>query len=179
MPETEEDLKQCAACGAVIYPEQVQKHTADWFAGKLMCGHCLAEKRSPANTGGATTGLGTHQAGSPAESVGRPAPGIALADEPVMTSAAVRHTATLQQAEAAVHKKSHALKRPLVPGTQQATRCKTFHCKMSEGAVAYLNDQINEWVDGHEDVTIKFATSSVGVFEGKHSEQHLVVTVFY
>ena len=70
-------------------------------------------------------------------------------------------------------------KRPLLKGSPNATRCKTFHCKMSDASFRHLNNQINEWVDQHEDVEIKFVVSNVGVVEGKHADQHLIVTIFY
>ncbi len=60
-----------------------------------------------------------------------------------------------------------------------ATRCRTFHSKLNDSSLAYLNSQVNEWADGDPAIDIKFATSSVGVVEGKHAEPHLIVTVFY
>ena len=43
----------------------------------------------------------------------------------------------------------------------------------------FMTDHINAWADRHPDVSIKFATSTVGVFEGKHPDPNLIVTVFY
>jgi hypothetical protein len=40
-------------------------------------------------------------------------------------------------------------------------------------------EQINEWVDSDDGIEIKFATSTIGVVEGKHVDPHLIVTVFY
>jgi len=72
-----------------------------------------------------------------------------------------------------------SLKRNInVTGTG-ATRCRTFHSKLNDSSLAYLNSQINEWADSDPTIEIKFATSSVGVVEGKHAESHLIVTVFY
>ncbi len=42
-----------------------------------------------------------------------------------------------------------------------------------------MNEHINEWVDKHDDVEIKFARTVVGVFEGKHSDPNLLITLFY
>ena len=42
-----------------------------------------------------------------------------------------------------------------------------------------MNRQINDWVDSSPDIAIKFAASTVGVFEGKKAEAALIVTVFY
>jgi hypothetical protein len=71
------------------------------------------------------------------------------------------------------------LKRKVNVTGQGATRCRTFHAKLNDSSLAYLNNQINEWADSDPQIEIKFATTSVGVVEGKHAEQHLLVTVFY
>jgi hypothetical protein len=71
-----------------------------------------------------------------------------------------------------------SLKRTMLKGAA-ATRCRTFHAKLSDAAVAYMNTQINEWVDSDPEIEIKFAASTIGVFEGKHAEQNLIITVFY
>ena len=60
-----------------------------------------------------------------------------------------------------------------------ATRCRTFHSKLNENAIAYMNEQINEWVYEYPDVEIKFANTTGGVFEGKHADPNLIITVFY
>lgn len=123
------EFKTCDACGATIYPEHLENHTAERYAGKLLCPHCLAEKRPTAVTS---------------------APG----HDP-------------------------AFRRPLMKDATTATRCRTFHAKLADGALAHLDEQINLWVDSREDVQIKFATSTIGVVEGKHSDPHLIVTIFY
>ena len=71
------------------------------------------------------------------------------------------------------------LNRPLHPEAQYASRCRTFHAKLNEGAIAYMNNQINEWCDANGEITIKFATSTIGVFEGKHADPHLILTIFF
>ena len=42
-----------------------------------------------------------------------------------------------------------------------------------------MDSMINEWTDKNPQIDIKFATSSIGIFEGKRMEPHLIVTVFY
>ncbi len=69
--------------------------------------------------------------------------------------------------------------RQLDPRTVYSTRCRTFHSKLSEAALEFMNNQINEWIDKHDDLSIKFATSTIGTFEGKHSEPNLILTLFY
>ena len=70
-------------------------------------------------------------------------------------------------------------RRALLVDSPNATRCRVFHAKMADGAFAHMCEQINEWVDGSDDVQIKFVSSCIGVVEGKHADQHLIVTVFY
>jgi len=127
------DTQACEECGAAIYPEHLERRTADRWGGKLLCPHCLRSK----------------QLERPAIQHGGPA------------------------------HRERTYRRPLLVGSPHATRCRAFHGKLSEAGLAHLSEQINEWVDAHDDVEIKFATSSVGVIEGKHAEQHLVVTIFY
>lgn len=60
-----------------------------------------------------------------------------------------------------------------------ATRCRVFHAKLNDGALSFMENQINEWTDAHPDIVIKFMSTAIGIFEGKHTEPHLIVTVFY
>ena len=60
-----------------------------------------------------------------------------------------------------------------------ATRIRTFHAKLSEGAILHLDQQVNSWLDGHPDLEIKFASTTVGTWEGKHPEPNLILTIFY
>jgi len=38
---------------------------------------------------------------------------------------------------------------------------------------------MNDWLDTNPDIVIKFSTSTIGNFEGKHTEPNLIVTVYY
>ncbi len=60
-----------------------------------------------------------------------------------------------------------------------ATRIKVFHTKMNDGAVEFMCQSINEWVDANPEVEIKTVQTTVGVWEGKHPEPHLILTVWY
>ena len=71
------------------------------------------------------------------------------------------------------------LRRPTQKNVPYATRCRTFHCKLNETAIAYMDRMVNEWVDKHEEIEIKFATSTIGIFEGKHADPNLIMTLFY
>ena len=70
-------------------------------------------------------------------------------------------------------------KRPLNITGKGATRCRTFHIRLSDKAMKYLDEQINDWTDQNPDIEIKFANTVIGEVEGKKIEPHLIVTVWY
>jgi hypothetical protein len=43
----------------------------------------------------------------------------------------------------------------------------------------FLDDKINEWLDSHPEVEIKFVTTNIGQFEGKVRELAMVINVWY
>ncbi len=71
-----------------------------------------------------------------------------------------------------LHRQTHATGRG-------ATRTRTFHAKLNDGAMAFLDGQINEWLDQHPDHEVKFATTTIGIVEGKRQEPHLIINVWY
>lgn len=79
---------------------------------------------------------------------------------------------------AGAHRES-GFQRPLVGPEQGATRVRTFHGKLTEAGLAHMDEQINDWLDAHPDIFIKTSASSVGVFEGKTKEPHMLVSLFY
>jgi hypothetical protein len=77
-----------------------------------------------------------------------------------------------------VHKK-HDWKRTInCPGTG-ACRVKTFHGKLSDQGMEFMDDSINVWLDAHPDIEVKFVTSSVGMYEGKFKDLALILNVWY
>jgi len=62
---------------------------------------------------------------------------------------------------------------------QGATRVRTFHTKLNDAAMRFMDQQIAEWIDSHDDIEVKLCSTTVGVVEGKRSEPHLIVTVWY
>lgn len=60
-----------------------------------------------------------------------------------------------------------------------AVRVKTFHAKLSDQGLEYLDEAINMFVDAHPEVDIKFVTTNVGMFDGKFKDVALVVNVWY
>lgn len=60
-----------------------------------------------------------------------------------------------------------------------AIHAKTFHCKLNDDAISFLDQQVNEWLDAHPQYEVKIVTSNIGEWAGKlGKESHLVVTVW-
>ncbi len=51
-----------------------------------------------------------------------------------------------------------------------AVRMKSFHGRLSDNGLEYLDNAINDWLDANPDVEIKFVTSTVGLYDGKIKE---------
>ncbi|MBX3367831.1 MAG: hypothetical protein KF912_11015 [Phycisphaeraceae bacterium] len=66
---------------------------------------------------------------------------------------------------------------PNVTGTG-AIHVKSFHCKLTEEALHYLDQQINEWLDAHPQYEVKFVTTAVGEWTGKLKEPNMIVQVW-
>jgi len=71
-------------------------------------------------------------------------------------------------------------KRPThVTGTG-ACRIRSFHGRLSDDGLAFMDDKINEWLDNHPEFEVKFVNCIVGPLEGKVTgEQGLIVTIWY
>jgi len=159
-PENPEILT-CSECGAVIYEEHIHRGLAAYRDERLLCPHCLAEYKKAE-----VTTLPPDQER------------VSLVDESEMENrpgpvAIQAHAGPSPEAE------TRPFKRPPSPPDQPATRLKVFHAKLSEGAVRHLEQSINQWIDDHPEVHVKFATTTVGQWEGKHAENHLIVTIYY
>ncbi len=165
----DEEIMTCQACGATVYPEHLSSGRAKRIGGRLLCPHCAHE------------------------AAGQPALSSSLAPEPALetlpvadaprhassdTSAHVGRTATPLGTTGHVWNDAKYA-RPLSPDAAGASRCRIFHAKLNDGALLFMNEQINSWADSNPEIRIKFATSTIGVFEGKHSDPNLIVTIFY
>lgn len=156
-----EHVLTCDSCGATVYHEHLDTGVAGRRGGKLLCRHCLAGFTETAADD----------------------PGVVLIDDALKPrvvggpSARISHNTGISAAEI---RREMNYQRGLDPATcPTATRCRTFHAKLTDGSLAHLDEMINEWVDAHDDVHIKFATSSIGIIEGKHADPHLILTMFY
>jgi hypothetical protein len=59
-----------------------------------------------------------------------------------------------------------------------AVHVKSFHGKLTDDALAYMDQCINEWLDSHPQYEVKFVTSTVGMLTGKLQEPHLICQVW-
>lgn len=163
----DEVTSTCQECGASVYRQHLESGIARYEAGRLLCAQCCSEYER------------THDGAD--EEMEFEA--IALdGDDDDSESTDMSHSRILQSTHnlgmAGAWDDSN-YRRPLQPKAPFATRCRTFHCKLADTALQFMNKQINDWVDANDDIVVKFATSTMGVFEGKHAEQHIMVTVFY
>jgi hypothetical protein len=60
-----------------------------------------------------------------------------------------------------------------------AIHIKTFHCKLNNESLDFLDQQINEWLDAHPQYEVKLVTNAVGDWTGKAGrEPNLIVQVW-
>jgi len=167
----DEATSTCDSCGASIYKQHLDSGMARYEDGKLMCKHCVEEYERSHDS--ALGGAG------------------AVEFEPIQFEGEDDTQVTLDLSESRIHGATSdslvhkaiwdegRFKRPLDPAALGASRVRFFHSKLSEGALDYMNNQINDWLDSNEHISIKFCTATVGLFEGKHSEPNLFLTLFY
>lgn len=167
--------RTCDACGSTIYPQHLEKHLAGEKDGKLLCRHCL-EESPPAPAArvddSAQSGTSLHEPANPTLALAASEPDDSEHAKPTRS-----YTAGL--AAAAGDANTLQFRRPIAHNGSVATRCRTFHCKLNDASISNMDRVINEWVDADDDIEIRFATSTIGMFEGKHSDANLVITVFY
>ncbi len=156
-----EILMPCATCGASIYREHVHRGLAGMWGGQMLCPACLKPKRESA-------------VAEPAGEVPDAIP-LASLEEPA-SSAAVESSASPQPDMTADESAAEQSTMEMGPG---ARRVRTFHAKLSEAALRNMDEQVNTWLQDNPAVRVKFANTTVGIFEGKHSEPNLILTVFY
>jgi DNA-directed RNA polymerase subunit M/transcription elongation factor TFIIS len=160
----EEQLKSCESCGATIYPEHITQGRATILEGKLLCPLCIGEKK-------AKTQVTPAVQEEPSES-------LTLVDEAEFQQSGRKIEAFSNKTKTPDHKEA-VFHKPLQKTGAGATRIKIFHTKMNDGAVEFMAHLINEWADSNPDVEIKNSQTTVGVWEGKHPEPHLIITVWY
>lgn len=74
-------------------------------------------------------------------------------------------------------KESEWLREPNATGTG-ATHVRTFHSKLTDDALSYVDTQVNAWLDEHPEFEVKLVTTTIGTFTGKVKEPHLICQVW-
>ena len=154
------DILTCFGCGAVIYEEHIHRGLAAYRDDHLLCPHCLAEYKK------------SEVAEMPSDQER-----VSLVDASEVGERP--SLASIQTPGGPAVGTGPDFQRPLGPPDVPPTRIKIFHAKLSDGAVRHLETLVNEWIDGNPEVVVKHATTTVGQWEGKHAENHLIVTIYY
>jgi DNA-directed RNA polymerase subunit M/transcription elongation factor TFIIS len=167
---TDDIIKTCDECGAAVYPDHLEKGTAGMVDEKLLCPVCYREyQRQNSKIEAEETIALVEEAEVPADTDDEKPeakPKIkAFGDDSVFGQLVDHNEAKYQ--------------RPLTNTGRSAIRCRTFHTKLTDAALSYMDSVINEWIDKNPQIEVKFATSSIGMFEAKRLEPHLIITVFY
>jgi hypothetical protein len=106
---------------------------------------------------------------------GGQSPALTTDSEPVEVTPKIR---AFEQRLGGTLKSEDSWKRqPNIDGTG-ALHVRSFHCKLGGDALAYLDKQINDWLDAHPECEIKFATTAVGEWSGTVKEPHLIVQIW-
>lgn len=167
----DEHVSVCEQCGATIYREHLDSGIARYEDGKLLCSVCVADFERSHDAAGS-------------EFVEELAPiefeedDDELSGSQVMSSARIHSLSTATLGKAGGWDESK-FKRAATMDLSGAIRCRMFHCRLSDGAIDFMQNQINEWMDENDNIAIKYAISNIGLFEGKHTEHNLILTLFY
>ena len=125
--------------------------------------------------------------GAPAPPPPRPAapprsakPPASLEPEPVQMAEAAGPIAAPKKITAFGKEARHEevwTRTPNINGTG-AIHVKAFHSKITDDALAYMDQQINEWLDSHPEYEVKFVSSTVGIHSGKLKEPHVICNIW-
>jgi len=106
-------------------------------------------------------------------------PGV-MEPEPVQMAESSGPVATPMQISAFGRERKHEeewSRTPNINGTG-AIHVKTFHSKITDDALVYMDQQINEWLDAHPEYEVKFVTSTVGTLTGKNKEPNIICQIW-
>lgn len=179
---TDTAIRTCQGCKAEITNEQILQRQAGLVFGVLLCPQCIEQKKREAMEA-QQRAAGSAPAAMPS------APVRDITDEKISLDGEEDAEATPKGpskirsfAAGSTLGGAHFdanLHRALTGPTDPPTRCRTFHSKLTPGALAHMDGLINEWLDSDPNIFIKHVNTTVGPFEAKHVEQHLIVTIFY
>jgi hypothetical protein len=168
----DEHISMCQNCGATVYREHLDSGIARYEGGRLLCSVCVSEYERSHDA----AGTGKVEEFAPIEFEEDDT--ADLGDSQPMSSTRI-HSVSAATLGLAGGWDDNRFKRRLRPELPGASRCRTFHCRLSDGAIDFMQNQINEWLDGNDQIVVKFVSANIGLFEGKHTEPNLILSVFY
>jgi hypothetical protein len=118
-----------------------------------------------------------HQAPPPANDPST-AP-IDLVDEAPQASSGIVPSSKIKFGPGEMSASQRKYRRQTFASGQGACRVRSFHGRLSDEGLVYMDDKINEWLDGHPEIEVKLVTTSIGQYEGKIREPALIVNVWY
>ncbi|HKQ49398.1 MAG TPA: hypothetical protein VJZ71_15110 [Phycisphaerae bacterium] len=181
MPDTA--VKVCQGCQSEITNEQIMQRQAGLVHGVLLCPQCIEQKKREAmeaqqRAAAAAAAAATTAPTAPPKDITEEKISLDADFEAAPTGPSkIRSFAAGSTLGGAHH--DTTLHRPITAASDPPTRVRTFHSKLTPGALAHMDDLINEWIDSNPGIFIKHVNTTVGPFEAKHVEQHLIVTIFY
>jgi hypothetical protein len=139
----------------------------------------MTRENSPVRSPDAANASGAGSSMSPSiRPLGSTTPVSPKASEPTLAEPPKPKIQAFQQALGAKRHEDQWKRSPNLTGTG-AIHCKSFHCKLSDDALAFLDEQVNQWLDAHPQYEVKFVNTCVGEFAGKlGKEPHLVMQVW-
>lgn len=112
---------------------------------------------------------------------GQPTPPFPQPKPPnAVTNPATQQSTKIQAFTQSLGAKRHEEKWNRTPNTNGtgAIHVRSFHCKLNDDSLAYLDNQINEWLDAHPQYEVKMVQTCVGEWTGKVKEPALIVMVW-
>jgi hypothetical protein len=155
----EEIIKTCDECGAAVYPDHLEKGTAGMVDERLLCPICYREAQR----------VSTKAEVDDTIALVDDAPAILDEDKPEAKPKIKAFGDDSVFGQFMDHNETR-FQRPLVNTGRSAIRCRTFHTKLTEAAISYMDAMINDWIDKNPQIEIKFASSTIGMFEGKQRQ---------
>lgn len=110
------------------------------------------------------------------------APGAKPASQPAPKSAAVSKPQPAAAKPASPKPAPTPVSAPSGPISEADDRIrgvKTFFTKLHPGAIVFLDEQVQNWLDEHPEVSIKRTNITVGEVQSKKTEPNLIVMVWY
>jgi hypothetical protein len=70
-------------------------------------------------------------------------------------------------------------KRPANVCKTGAVRVKSFHGRLTDDGLHRLDEKINEWLEVHPEIEVKFAVTSIGKWNDKSQEPAMIINVWW